>query len=173
MNDILAKLLPTVATALGGPLAGGLVSWIANKVGVSSEDTSTIADAISGMDPAKRLELEIAASQWTVAEYNKLTVALMADVQDARARDAKYISAGTRNYRADCMFVLAVALVTGMVWIVWKDPGLNEFAKGIFTLALGRFLGYLDNIYNFEFGSTRTSKAKDETINKLSKTTLD
>jgi hypothetical protein len=46
---------------------------------------------------------------------------------------------------------------------------VNEYLKGIVTLVLGRFLGYLDNIYNFEFGSTRSSKAKDLTIEQLSR----
>jgi hypothetical protein len=50
---------------------------------------------------------------------------------------------------------------------VWKDPNINEYVKGIFTLVLGRFLGYLDNIYSFEFGTTRGSKEKDETIKNL------
>jgi len=67
------------------------------------------------------------------------------------------------------MFLLAVAMIAGLVWLVWKDPSINEYMKGIFTLVLGRFLGYLDNIYNFEFGSTRTSKAKDATIENLTR----
>ena len=46
-------------------------------------------------------------------------------------------------------------------------PYINEYVKGIFTLVLGRFLGYLDNIYSFEFGTTRGSKEKDETIKQL------
>lgn len=34
---------------------------------------------------------------------------------------------------------------------------------------LGRFLGYLDNIFNFEFGTTRSSQKKDDTILNLTK----
>jgi hypothetical protein len=66
------------------------------------------------------------------------------------------------------MFVLAVVMVGVVIWIVWKDQSINEYVKGIFTLVLGRFLGYLDNIYNFEFGTTRGSKEKDATIKQLS-----
>jgi hypothetical protein len=84
--------------------------------------------------------------------------AYLADRKDARSRDTEFIKSGKRNYRADVMFVLAVAVICGLVWIVWKDPGINEYVKGIFTLVLGRFLGYLDNIYNFEFGTTRGSQ---------------
>ena len=66
------------------------------------------------------------------------------------------------------MVALAALAVAGMVYLVWSSPDLNEYVKGIVTLVLGRFLGYLDNIYSFEFGTTRGSKDKDETIKQLS-----
>lgn len=65
------------------------------------------------------------------------------------------------------MYVLAVLVICGLVFLIWKDQDVNEYLKGIITLVLGRFLGYLDNIYNFEFGTTRVNRAKDETINQL------
>lgn len=91
------------------------------------------------------------------------------DIGDARKRDAEFIKVRVRNYRADLMFVMALLVVLLLVWIVWKDPTINEYVKGIFTLVLGRFLGYVDNIYNYEFGTTRINKAKDATIEQLSK----
>lgn len=93
------------------------------------------------------------------------------EVQDrdsARGRDAEFIKRGIQNNRANLMFFLAVTAVAGLVWMVWKDQSLPEYTKGIVTLVLGRFLGYLDNIYSFEFGTTRGSREKDDTINKLS-----
>lgn len=48
------------------------------------------------------------------------------------------------------------------------DSTMNEYAKGIITLILGRALGWVEQIFSFEFGTTRASKAKDDTINKLS-----
>jgi len=91
----------------------------------------------------------------------------VADRDSARVRDAEFIKRGTANGRANLMFFLAVCAVVGLVWIVWTDQGINEYVKGIFTLVLGRFLGYLDNIYSFEFGTTRGSRDKDDTIKNL------
>lgn len=91
------------------------------------------------------------------------------DKDSARDRDKAFIAAGTRNYRADLMFVLAAGAILFMVYAVWETQGLDEYAKGIITLVLGRFLGYLDNIYNFEFGTTRGSRTKDATIDQLSR----
>lgn len=98
-----------------------------------------------------------------------LEQAYLADVQDARKRDTLLAQAGSKNWRPDIMFGLAVAMIGGLVYVIWRSPDINEYMKGIFTLVLGRFLGYLDNIYNFEFGSTRSNKTKDATISDLSK----
>lgn len=54
-------------------------------------------------------------------------------------------------------------VVVCLAFTVWETV-TDEFAKGILTLVLGRFLGYVDNIYNFEFGTTRASTKKDDTI---------
>ena len=89
------------------------------------------------------------------------------DKGNARERDIEFIKRGMVNNRANFMFFLAVVMVGLLVWIVWKDQNINEYVKGTFTLVLGRFLGYLDNIYSFEFGTTRGSKEKDETIKQL------
>jgi len=93
----------------------------------------------------------------------------LADVQSARDRDIKLAQVGYRNYRAHAMFGLAVLVVFILVYLVWDSDILSEYTKGIFTLVLGRFLGYLDNMYNFEFGTTRQSRSKDDTIEKLTR----
>jgi len=142
--------------------AAGAVVEIAETV--TGRKGSDALDALKA-DPALVLQFR----QSVISQEADLDKAYLADRADARKRDAVFISSGTRNYRADVMFFLAVAMIAALVWLVWKDPSINEYMKGIFTLVLGRFLGYLDNIYNFEFGSTRTSKAKDATIENLTR----
>ena len=68
--------------------------------------------------------------------------------------------------RANTMYVLAIVVIAGLVWGVLASK-LDDYGKGIITLVLGRFLGYLDVIYSFEFGTTKSSKQKDETITTL------
>lgn len=66
--------------------------------------------------------------------------------------------------------LLAVAYVTVLlclIFTVWFIDDANEYAKGIITLVLGRFLGYTDQVYSFEFGTTRDNKVKDESIASL------
>jgi hypothetical protein len=99
-------------------------------------------------------------------EYFKLEVA---DRDSARDRDKSFTEAGIHNVRADLMVMAAFAIVTGILWLVWHSMEISEFAKGIVTLLLGRFLGYLDNAYSFEFGTTRGSRTKDSAIEQMSR----
>lgn len=155
-----------------------IIKWItgSEKAADAAGAVVDIAEQVTGRKGADALDalkadpaLVLQFRQSVIAQEADLDKAYLADRADARKRDAVFISAGTRNYRADFMFLLAVAMISALVWLVWKDPSINEYMKGIFTLVLGRFLGYLDNIYNFEFGSTRASKSKDATIENLTK----
>jgi hypothetical protein len=67
------------------------------------------------------------------------------------------------NFLAAVAFVVVILCLVAVVILTITD----EFAKGVITLILGRFLGYIDNIYNFEFGTTRGSKDKDDVITNL------
>ena len=155
-----------------------IIKWItgSDKAADAASAVVDIAETVTGRKGVDALDalkadpaLVLQFRQSVIAQEADLDKAYLADRADARKRDAVFISTGTRNYRADVMFFLAVAMIAALVWLVWKDPTINEYMKGIFTLVLGRFLGYLDNIYNFEFGSTRASKTKDATIENLTR----
>lgn len=155
-----------------------IIKWItgSDKAADAAGAVVEIAETVTGRKGAEALDalkadpaLVLQFRQSVIAQEADLDKAYLADRADARKRDAVFIASGSRNYRADFMFLLAVGMIAGLVWLVWKDPSINEYMKGIFTLVLGRFLGYLDNIYNFEFGSTRASKTKDATIENLTR----
>ena len=171
-KEIIGTLAPTVASALGGPLAGAAVTAIGELLGISEPTQDKIKVAIENgsltgeqVSAIRLLELKLKGEEeergfrYTELEFK--------DRDSARGRDTELNKSGQRNYRADTMFVLAVAVIVGLVYSIWTEPSINEFMKGIVTLVLGRFLGYLDNIYSFEFGTTRGSQNKDATINKL------
>lgn len=166
---LIAPLLKSGLTLLANAALVKGKDWIEDQTGVSLDRP------LSDEQLAKLRQYELEHERELLKlrlEENKLDAEVfrieVADKGDARKRDVEFLRAGRRNYRADVMFLLAVLMIAGLVWIVWKDPSINEYVKGIFTLVLGRFLGYLDNIYNFEFGTTRGSKDKDDTIKVLS-----
>jgi hypothetical protein len=53
----LKALAPTLATALGGPLAGAAVEWISDKLGIPDRTVEGVTAALSGLAPADRLKL--------------------------------------------------------------------------------------------------------------------
>lgn len=165
---LLAPLLSQGLSLIGNAVMAKGKDWVEEKTGVKIEPNMSDKDLLTlrqyEMDHQEELlRLRI--------EDNKLDLeAFREEVKDrdsARDRDVEFIKRGVTNNRANFMFFLAVCMVALLVWIVWKDQSINEYVKGIFTLVLGRFLGYLDNIYSFEFGTTRGSKEKDETIKQL------
>lgn len=165
---LIAPLLAQGLSLIGNAVMAKGKEWVEEKTGVKIEPNMSDKDLLAlrqyEMDHEEELlRLRIEDSRLDLDAFREE----VKDRGSARERDAEFIKRGVSNNRANLMFFLAVVMVGSMVWIVWKDQGINEYVKGIFTLVLGRFLGYLDNIYSFEFGTTRGSKDKDETIKQL------
>ncbi len=168
----------TIAMGLA-QFAPGIIKWMtgSDKAADVAGKVIDVAKAVTGKDTPEGALQVLQADPALVMQFQQsmaqleadLDRAYLADRQDARKRDAALIQAGLRNHRADTMYVLAVCVIVGLVYAVWQAADMSEFTKGVITLVLGRFLGYLDGIYNFEFGTTRTSRTKDMTIDQLTR----
>ena len=55
ITDILRSVAPTIATALGGPLAGAAVSFLASKFGV---DPALVEQTVAGMTPSDLVKMK-------------------------------------------------------------------------------------------------------------------
>lgn len=168
----------TIALTLA-QFAPAIVKWVTgnDKAAEAAGKVVEIAQQVTGApsgdqaleairtDPA----LAIQFKQAVMANEADLDKAYLADVQDARSRDVEFIKIGQVNVRANAMAAGAVSLVLlCLIVVVWKS-GMDEFAKGVITLILGRALGWVEQIFSFEFGTTRANKTKDDTINNLSR----
>lgn len=170
----MAPLIAMLAKA-GLPLLTSFVlqkgkDFVEEKLNV---DLTEMLGTEEGKIQLKQLEMgrEQQIREFLLAQAEQELASFKEEIKDkdsARERDAKITAAGGHNYRADTMYVLAVIIIGILVYAVLSSE-LDEYAKGIITLVLGRFLGYLDNIYNFEFGTTRSSRQKDNTIDQLSR----
>lgn len=161
----LAQFAPTLLRFFG---AGDTSVAVAEKVvGIAQQVTgaSTPEEALATIKANS--ETAMAFQQKILDLDAELEKEYLRDRQDARKRDTAFLAAGTRNYRADGLTFLAVVVVAVITFFVWKSPLAGEFEKATITLILGRFLGYLDQVFQFEFGSTRDSHKKNDTINKL------
>lgn len=167
---LLVQLAGAVPTLMKYAGAGEASTQVAQEVvGVAQTITGLVSpsEAVKAVigDPEKMNQFRLAVMEKESA-WDQM---FLADMQSARERDVKLHQSGYVNKRAHALAILAVIVVAVLFVAVWMDSNLNEFVKGVVTLILGRFLGYLDSIYWFEFGTTRQSRAKDSTIEALSK----
>ena len=154
--------------------APDVIKWVTgdDKSAKVAEKLVDVAKVVTGLtDPEEAVnavqaspELQIQFQQSVNSLNADLEKAYLADMDSARKRDMEFLKAGKHNYRADALAVIAVLSVLALTYAIWKDPTINEFLKGTVTLVLGRFLGYIDQIYSFEFGTTRSSGEKTKLL---------
>lgn len=158
----LLQLAPQMVSLFKGGETSEKVAEVAASVARTVTGTSTNDAALEALkaDPSKLLEYQAAL----VAQATRFEELLYEDRKDARARDIKFLEAGTRNYRADALVVVTVAVIFTIIGVVVFSEDLNEFAKGALTTILGVFLNQLVSVFQFEFGTTRKS---DETQTKI------
>lgn len=168
----------TIAMSLA-QFAPQVVKWLSgsDKAAEAAASVVQIAQSVTGMDtpngalnaiagdPQKALDFRLAV----MANAKDLDAMYLADTKDARDRDVKLAQAGLKNYRATALVVMAVFLVLLCLTITVWVTGANDFIKATVTLVMGRALGWVDQVFSFEFGTTRSSATKDNTINQLTK----
>ena len=142
------------------------IAETAAKVAREVTGADTVTDAIAVLTGNTQLQWEYKIK--ILSHEQDMDKAYLFDTQNARTRDSEFVKAGMINWRAHSMYIMAWVVVVVAFAMVWNSQELDDFVKATVSLILGRFLGYLDQIYNFEFGSTKSSRQKDDTISKLS-----
>lgn len=142
-------------------VAGKVIDIAKSVTGAPSGDAAL---EVLKADPAKVLEFQQAA----MANDADLTRAFLADVQNARARDIELHKAGFGNRRADVMVALDVlGLIACLLVLVLYREKLPGEVVGLLSAISGIFGACLRDAHQFEFGSSRSSQVKDQTISKL------
>jgi hypothetical protein len=163
----LAQFAPTLIKWITGSdkaeAAAGKVVEIAQAVtGTSSGDA-----ALKAIQADPNLQLQFRQS--VMSNETELDKAFLVDRQDARARDVAYVQAGRYNWRGDVLAILAVGGLVTCVYFVARDAGLPERAVNAIMFVAGVLASAVRDVYGFEFGSSRSSQTKDQTINNLTK----
>ena len=168
----LRSIAPTLATAIGGPLAGAAVAAIGSALGMDAPTVDTVTARLAGATADDLLKLKQAEYDFKPKMEQQGIDVFALEVKDrdsARVRDTAIEVSGRINWARWCLTAFSMLTIVGLLIYVMKDAGLSEYAQGIVTLCLGRLLGYLDNIFSFEFGTTRSNQAKDATIQTIAK----
>lgn len=152
-KETLAAVAPTLATALGGPLAGAAVGVIGKALlGNAAASMEEVALAVSGATPEQLISIQNADKDFVV-QMKKLNVE---DRKDAR----KF----ALNTSILPQVILSVIYTAGYFYLIY---GLGSGSITIpanveqpFNILLGIMTAAQAQIMNFWFGSSSGSKEK-------------
>ncbi|HEY4374053.1 MAG TPA: hypothetical protein VGN52_19160 [Burkholderiales bacterium] len=161
-TQIIKTIAPTVASALGGPLAGAAVSALGSIFGIGEPTQEKIKDAIESaqMTPAQVAQIKALELQYQNDEKErqfKYAELEFKDLDSARQRDVQTKDNVNRN--------LAYAIVGAFIALVAAT--LLGQTKVDSVLA-GTLVGYLsakcEQVLAYYFGSSRGSERKTELL---------
>lgn len=166
-KNIVATVAPGIATALGGPLAGMAVSALATKMlGKPNATQAEVQAAVLGATPEDLLKLKLAEIDFQKAMSDagiKLEELASADRANARDREIK-----TQDWTPR---ILAALVVAG--WITVQFYLLRHVVDASMRELIARVLGTLDSalmlVLSYYFGSSASSKGKDDTLATIAK----
>lgn len=168
--ELLKTLAPTVASALGGPLAGAAITAISSIFGTSAT-TEAVTDMLKSgamtadqVSAIKQLELKYLNDEqergfkYAELEYKKL------ELEVADRKSARDMQATTRSLTPEILsWVIVVATLALEAYIV-----INGVPAGSNELVVGRVLGTLDTAFgivlSYWLGTSFSGKGKDAII---------
>lgn len=165
----LAQFAPTVMRYFG---AGDSSVATADKV-------VSIAQQVAGVKSPEEALQAIRANAELAQQFNlamlaadkELETAHLADRQNARERDVQLVKAGRYNVRADLMVLLDVlGLLSCLIVLIFFRQQIPGEVVGLLSTIASIFGLCLRDAHQFEFGSSRQSKDKDDLIKRITTT---
>jgi hypothetical protein len=159
---IVRGIAPTIATALGGPMAGLATRALSEKLlGKPDGSEDEISAAIAGATPDQLLKIKELEQQFSkdMAELG-LDLAKL-EVQDRADARAMQVQTHSR-----IMPSLAIAITGGFfgVAIAMFFIRLPAENREVITLMVGALIGSFVDVRGFYFGSSASSRAKDDAL---------
>jgi hypothetical protein len=175
LKSFAGTVAPTLAAALGGPLAGTAVSYIASALGCNPSNQKALQTAMATATPDQLLALK-KADQEFAAKMEELGIERdkLAFDDTANAR-AMQMSAHDPNVARLAWLVIGGFLIISLAQLACMVFAPDAVAKlpQAGWLLVGSISGYLANEAKqaaaFYFGTTAGSQAKDATIADIAK----
>ena len=156
-KNIIASVAPTLATALGGPLAGMAVKAISGAVlGHENGTEKELQAVLAGATPDDLLKLKNADQEFELkmAELGVNLEKIAADDRNS-ARDLQ------KSTKSKIVPVLAGLTVAGFFGVVFWALSLNiTLESTLLGFVLGQVSTKAEQVYNYYFGSSAGSKQK-------------
>jgi len=156
----LKTIAPTIATALGGPLAGMAVSAVAKAIGC---DPDEVQDVISS---GKLTAEQVASIQLAELELKKQAQSMNLDFAKLIAEDKKSARDMQIATKSWIPAVLAIFVTLGFFGILFGLMTEQFKTSDALMLMLGSLGTAWTGVMAFYFGSSASSQAKTELLAK-------
>ena len=156
----LKTIAPTIATALGGPLAGMAVSAVAKAIGCSPDE---VQDVISS---GKLTAEQVASIQLAELELKKQAQSMNLDFAKLIAEDKKSARDMQIATKSWIPALLAVFVTLGFFGILLGLMTEHFKTSDALMLMLGSLATAWTGVMAFYFGSSASSQAKTELLAK-------
>jgi|TARA_Y100000385_G_C12725482_1_gene480476 hypothetical protein len=149
IKNLIGGLAPTVASALGGPLAGAAAQSIATALGVAPEPKA-LEKAIQNATPEQLAEIKKAELDFEV-RMKELDVDIFdletKDIQDARKNFAK-------DWTSKLIAIVMVFFFCGYIAMITLMPP-EQNSMELINLVLGYMGGLVSAVISFYFGASQ------------------
>lgn len=163
-KSVVKAAAPTIASALGGPLAGMAVTAIGSALGLDKATEQTISARLAGATPDDLLKVKQAEADFA-AKMQQMQIDVFAlEVKDRES--ARSLTVGGARTPSVLSWMVIVGTFSLYGWLV-----IHGNPADLDDVILGRLLGTLDTAFGvvlaYWLGTSFSSKSKDETISKM------
>jgi len=157
----LEQVAPTIATALGGPLAGLAVEAVSKALGVSGDEAKNI------LDEGKMSADQIAQVKVAELELQKQAQSLGLNFEQLAVQDrssARDMQIATKSFLVPTLAIIIVVSFIGVV--VGTMMGLSHIESAMAGTLVGYLSAKAEQVVAFYFGSSAGSQRKDELLHQ-------
>jgi hypothetical protein len=164
-KKLLGVVAPTLATAMGSPVAGMAVKFALSKLGIDeAEGEDGLSKFLQSADPEALAKIKEVDAKLDV-ELKRLDIDLekihAADRNSARNREIK-----TGDHWTLRILSIIAIVMFGVALYMLTNSEVNESVKNIVYLMIGGLIGNVNQVYGYYFGSSAGSKAKTASMVK-------
>ena len=166
-GPLLGQIAPSIATALGGPLAGIAVKTLSNALlGHESGTEEDVANALQNASPE-----QLSVIKKIDADFKVRMKELDIDLERISAGDRDSARQMQRDTKDWVPKVLAVVITLGffgiLIWMLLN--GMPKTGTEALLMMLGALGTAWTGVVNFYYGSSAGSKAKTDALNSKDK----
>ena len=161
-GPLIGSVAPTIATALGGPVAGMAVKAVSNAL--FGHENGTEDDIMTAL--ANPTGDQLATLKKIDADFKTQMKSLDIDLERIAENDrdsARQMQIATRSWLPECLAILVTAGFFGIIIFILKF-GLPESGKEAILLLVGSLGTAWTGVMAFYFGSSAGSKQKTEAL---------